>query len=760
LIESTVGGAVRRAGYNAFVQMLASSLAESGRESISGPISRLFSSQQQQQQLLVLRLQNLHQKVLEGPVIQQTIDEYNQLREDIAAMKDQKRLDMTAIGTAMNIISFVIKARSSTTVAFHGSIDAMSTMALKFVADTEAVSIKSLFEKKFESPTTPKKSQYKSDPYSDYTSMLAREIRDPSFRMEKSYNAPIVRTTELNEDINVASELVKTIISQVVKNRAKLADYHKNTLKNKYGFKFYKPQPARFYTKKTSNAISPFNLGIFLGGIVPDTVKNWLATCNDQGFELSTEGSNKRSIMFRKIRSMALQLFSSKDSKIQEGRRMIELAISNYMNKYYSEPDYITKICFLLDDCAIWENIKGSKVEPHSKESISLVLEQSHSYLESLALSSSTEQSIEVYSKYFKLATNLLLIKQTDFKFISDKEYRNFREGTIDIIFEELVRLGIFEEELRPQFDAIVHTLYALTVARFNQYKDNPIGLKQFIKRNNPKALYTLDELSREVSQFGRRQSLSENIKYKTFMSPDRVTRIKSLLDSAKSFAPSESRLAQSLIDEIPRQRTKNRASYVGLTSHPVLEEFFRKVLSLLGIRSEHEVLFNRPDTYHRIDTSIDILSQRSKLDSILNRDIMKKLGITIDDLKSFFIDYTIPSLAKIDKVIKKSMKFYQAKDRLLFVVFYGQYNKDIFDVAQRKLQSSNARYKENIRFISITDFASIFNLKPSDITNLKNIDKLITKALRQTAGALEELETLSNEAMDSLEKNRHTFLG
>ena len=49
-IESTVSGLVRRAGGDAMMQMVLSSIAESGRESISGPLSSMFRSQQSQQE--------------------------------------------------------------------------------------------------------------------------------------------------------------------------------------------------------------------------------------------------------------------------------------------------------------------------------------------------------------------------------------------------------------------------------------------------------------------------------------------------------------------------------------------------------------------------------------------------------------------------------------------------------------------------------------------------------------------------------------
>ena len=183
---------------------------------------------------------------------------------------------------------------------------------------------------------------------------------------------------------NIDAYLIKNIINQVFKNVDSLAEYHKITLRERYNFKFFKNK-TKFTVSKDSNLISNFNIGQFLGGIAPDTVKRWRAELDNKDFTLSPEQSHKKENLFRRIRSSTLILFNGKGKDIQNGRKIIEFAIDAYMKENFAEPDYMTKIYFLLDECALWNSERGEG--SHSEASFERLISRSdysngHGYLQ------------------------------------------------------------------------------------------------------------------------------------------------------------------------------------------------------------------------------------------------------------------------------------------------------------------------------------------------------------------------------------------
>jgi len=305
-----------------------------------------------------------------------------------------------------------------------------------------------------------------------------------------------------SNEYNIEAKLVKTIIDEVEKNKEALAKYHKITLSEKFDFKFFQKKVA-FTTSKETGLVSDYNLGQFLGGVVADTVRKWRSELNNLGFALSEEGSHKSENIFRRIRSAALILFKGEGAGIQNGRSLIEKSITSYMNEYLSDIDYITEICLLLDECALWKSERSDF--SHSEVSIEEKLSRSDyssgkGYLQRLRYTSNDESEHDTYSKYLRLAVNLLLIEQSDFNFFDHDSYNKFRDGSLIIIFNEMVDKGIFNNEVEgidDQFKALAYTLYALTCARYKQY--NLKELDNFRQWNNPNALYNFIELSEEI---------------------------------------------------------------------------------------------------------------------------------------------------------------------------------------------------------------------------------------------------------------------
>ncbi len=82
----------------------------------------------------------------------------------------------------------------------------------------------------------------------------------------------------------------------------------------------------------------------------------------------------------------------------------------------------------------------------------------------------------------------------------------------------------------------------------------------------------------------------------------------KKLLDANEKYAPKEVEVVQLMLEQILCLKIKQRSSHIGSVFHPVLEDFFRKKLLKLYINCEHEKLFNKPFSYHRIDSCINII--------------------------------------------------------------------------------------------------------------------------------------------------------
>ncbi|MFX1276186.1 MAG: hypothetical protein ACFFBP_09090 [Promethearchaeota archaeon] len=406
-----------------------------------------------------------------------------------------------------------------------------------------------------------------------------------------------------------------------------------------------------------------------------------------------------------------------------------------------SEKGYISKIIKLINNNIIGET---------SARAISLLMGLNRNYLSDKQLK---EGKYEQYTKFFTLATNFLLLSPNSLNFKSNSHYKKFIDGSIEIIFQEMVRKGIYSKNeildiQMTQFIALIYTLYAITKAMINKY--SKIRLDELKTGKTKKFLYTLNKLSLEI---GGVETLSQTLKYEMVITPEKIALIKSILDNNKSYAFEECTYAIDLIGEIPRLRYSNRAVYIGSISHPVLENYFREMWLNKNIFSKHEVEFNKPISNHRIDSILDI---KTNLD--LKKLLEISLNINLGDYNKIFIDYTLPSLISLKQsggVLDKLSpdKYYLENNRLLFIVFYGYYNNKIFDTLNDLLNYLNIPHKSNVRFIDLIDFAKLFGFNTEDIQMLEYINQIIQNAFLGDEESLKHLEKLSNSALYKLRK-------
>lgn len=149
-IESTVSGLVRRAGGDAYIQMILSSIAESGREAISGPLSSLFSgSQQAQQQSLSERLDSKYVSKGLKPTMQQFLTEISEYKADIASQQEQNAEQMASLRGANKVLSFISLATGFAGSFLLGPFGVLAYTTIATYCLTEGISLKNVFRKAF-----------------------------------------------------------------------------------------------------------------------------------------------------------------------------------------------------------------------------------------------------------------------------------------------------------------------------------------------------------------------------------------------------------------------------------------------------------------------------------------------------------------------------------------------------------------------------------------------------------------------------------
>ncbi len=515
-----------------------------------------------------------------------------------------------------------------------------------------------------------------------------------------------------NKKDNDATKLIKIILNQVYKNKRALEKYHFGQ-KDKNKFTFLKGKDIFYPNQESPSSLSQYNISKFLG-VSRSKARNWLIKL-DQNKNIKLPD-----LEFRKIRATILRFFKGEGEDIIKSRQIIKSAIKIYIDKNYNNIDFITKIVLFLDDCVIWEKTGRLKENSPSLLSISECMDMNRNYLLEIKKRLKNTKS-DQYSKYFTLSTNILLLKYRDFKFKSKKVYENFKKGALDIIFQEMVRQGIFSNEnaeiMKRQYKVLVYTLFALTKARNKRFSLSK--LSSISKGKDNKGIYTLTDLSRKI---GGRKLFADYLLYETFISREALAELKNLLDRNKVYANIECEFAINLLDKIPRIRLGQRSSYVGRLSHPILEIFFRKLWLKIGIISKHEYQFNYPNSLHRIDSALEVSTQQKLIDLL-------KLSSerSLSKFKALFIDYTIPNLVKLDLCVLDKIfpeKKYLAKNRGVIIVFYGIYSKKVFPTLQMKLNSLNLKYKENVYFMDIMEFIKLFTY---DVKELRKLNKINT---------------------------------
>jgi len=150
-IESTVSGIVRR-GFNgdAMMQAFWSTLAESGRETISGPISSIFSSQRSGdiQSPMDIIEESYYQKGVK-PTIQEVLLAQSEYNAKVRSAQQERREQINILGKSMKALNFMALAIGFGASMLLGPVAALTYTTLTTYFSTGAESLKDVFKKAF-----------------------------------------------------------------------------------------------------------------------------------------------------------------------------------------------------------------------------------------------------------------------------------------------------------------------------------------------------------------------------------------------------------------------------------------------------------------------------------------------------------------------------------------------------------------------------------------------------------------------------------
>jgi hypothetical protein len=143
-IESTVSGLVRRAGGDAIWQMVLSSIAESGREALTGPLTNLINPSQSQQFSFMSNIESQLK-----PTVQDIVNAFNEHITEIKKQQEQRKEQLKLLGSATRVLSFTSLALGFTTSQFLGPVGALVYSTLVTYCFSEDISLKGIFKKIF-----------------------------------------------------------------------------------------------------------------------------------------------------------------------------------------------------------------------------------------------------------------------------------------------------------------------------------------------------------------------------------------------------------------------------------------------------------------------------------------------------------------------------------------------------------------------------------------------------------------------------------
>ncbi|KKM72148.1 hypothetical protein LCGC14_1423410, partial [marine sediment metagenome] len=532
----------------------------------------------------------------------------------------------------------------------------------------------------------------------------------------------------LTSNENLDSKIFKTLLNLIYKNRDKIERAYKGN--NIFGLAF-KYDGTLHSSHADSSLISNSNLAKLLG-INKDALGNYLKDLDGEDFNYGQHHQYN----LRSIRNTLSKIF---DLPTLEGAKaIIRNLIDNYFDlRYVSEENFIIKFLTYIDDYTTGKIL--------SESSISEMLGYSVKYTRDFK-----KFDKGTYDKYFKFIVGLLQKKPSDLNFEEQSSFDDFTEEVQLLIYNQLVenKMIIDLNTRKMQFDAIVSTLFALTMLR---YKD-PSNLGKYITKHNPLGLYTLSQLSETVSLAGYSSLITDQLR-EGRPSIRWLGKVITELDKGIKMGIEECKIAKVKMQAYLKLEARDSQDF-GNIFHDTYEAFTIQYVASKGGKSTYESKVNFPESNHRVDNII--LRDKAFITNI--EDHQNVVNIP-EGIELITVDYTFTS--NEDWIKDKFYKNYQAEDRFLIIVLLGEKNpikvqklRDMLRVLEK--YDDGSKYFDHIqiltsheykKFLGVTEgFAKQFDEIEHNSFNIFKDKKVYDESMVYWYKSLLYLSTVSTE--------------
>ena len=278
----------------------------------------------------------------------------------------------------------------------------------------------------------------------------------------------------------------------------------------------------------------------------------------------------------------------------------------------------------------------------------------------------------------------------------------------MDLTIDHLQETDLLKnsEAGKLQVKALVKTLSALSRVRFQLQPDRS---KYTYIASNPFGIYTLKDLSIDLSEAGYDHLLSEQLRDQR--STVQLLEVGGSLRRGMDLGERTGEACSSAIDAIKDYfavesfLTKNDLQGAGYVFHDIYESLVYRYLESKDVESDFEVEISPPRKF-RIDTLIEV-------DANFKMIIEKQFKIKIPDgIKQISIDYTLSSDKEIIK--GKCFKSYQSDDRFLLIVLLGDKKASKITALQNlvdNLKTSEELYLEHVNVITAKDLMDFLSV-------------------------------------------------
>lgn len=385
-----------------------------------------------------------------------------------------------------------------------------------------------------------------------------------------------------------------------------------------------------------------------------------------------------------------------------------------------------------------------------SENIMSEKLTMGHAFLHKFGL----ESSYETFTKYFNLIINIYISGEFNLGFTDSNKFNDFKKKVTRLAYKTLTDNKLIKKthtsEMR--FNSICLTLTALTNLRYHMPSIFPPYAPTTI---NPKAYYTLSELSTEISPKRYRLLLSDQLQggapsHQLYNIIDTLNiGIRRNMDGCS--------IAKHTVEKYLTEK-KWTPSELGKIIHPIYERLLIEYLESKGVRVSHESFVHRIRNWV-VDNIIERKSIKERMSGTkskfeTNIEALQNILTIPDSINLIAVDYTYTSNLKF--ILEKFDKNYQSEDRLLVIVLLGQKNDRDINKINKLLQQAvknddGSKHLENIRIITSEqykeflgfdgNFEKQFNRYQKLSFNLFHSTNLLFEAIRQNKHAVSWLE-------------------